>query len=100
MKGGSKYQPLKYLRRCEQRSETLTFAEIGLLISGTYLPQRGSSVLGGTIVAKAHTTSQPGWLHLVERKQHRQECVTFRRTRSNRYTVQRVDGTVQWNAMT
>lgn len=100
MKGESKYQPLlEYLRRSEQREVTLTFAQIELLINDT-LPASAwvkrawwSNRSKGALQASA-------WMeagYLVEKLDLDEECVTFRK-RSSGYTVQRLEGTVKWNA--
>lgn len=100
MKGGSKYQSLlEYLRRCEQREVTLTFAEIELLINDT-LPASARLKRAWWSNRSKGALQASAWMeagYLMKKLDIDKECVTFRK-QSNRYTVKRVDGTVQWNA--
>lgn len=100
MKGRSKYQPLlEYLRRCEQGEVTLTFAEIELLINDT-LPASAQINRAWWSNRSQGALQASAWMeagYLVEKLDIDKKCVKFRK-KSNRYTVQRVDGTVQWNA--
>ena len=99
MKPGGKYQPLlEYLQRSDQREVTLTFAQIEVLINHV-LPDSARTKRAWWSNRTKGALQASAWMeagYLVDKLDMEEEFVTFRK-RSNGYTVQRRNGTVQWN---